>query len=66
MKVETRRLRLRCRGARRRRVQQGVFSYKKGEWGNPLILLNRKRQILTVNRQIASANRQKQLALLSV
>jgi hypothetical protein len=66
MNVETRRLRLRCRGARRRRVQQGVFSYKKGERGNPLLFLNRKRQILTVLRHIRTVNRQKPLALLSV
>jgi ureidoglycolate hydrolase len=31
-----------------------VVSYKKGEWRNPLNLLNPKRQFLSVNRQIAT------------
>jgi hypothetical protein len=47
-------------------VSPGVFIYKKGERLNRLNFLNPKRQILTVDRQKASLNRQKGLALLSV
>jgi len=45
---------------------KGLFSYKKEERLNRLNFLNRKRQILTVNRQNRAVNRQKGLALLSV
>jgi hypothetical protein len=45
---------------------KGLFNYKKEERLNRLNFLNRKRQILTVNRQNRAVNRQKGLALLSV
>ena len=47
-------------------IRPGVFSYKKGEPVNRLILLNRKRQFVTVLRQFETVDRQKVLALLSV
>jgi hypothetical protein len=42
-----------------------AFKYKKGEWGNPLKLLDPKRQFQAVNRHDRSLYRQFVLALLS-
>jgi hypothetical protein len=46
-------------------AKKEAFKYKKGEWGNPLKLLDPKRQFQAVNRHDRSLYRQFVLALLS-